>query len=152
MRKHTIAKYVSSLGFFSTVAREMSILGIDWGKKRLWLAYVTWKSSVIFPLGSLDNNANALYDLAHIIAQHQITSIVIWYPSQESFVTRSIDKFIKDISFVIDPTIVIHKENEDYTSVQAGVVVGNFKKTAAEDTVVAGIILEKYLDKLRINN
>ena len=140
-------KYKLSLGFFSTVAREMSILGIDWWKKRLWLAYVTWKSSVIFPLWSLDNNANVLYDLAHIVAQHQIKIIVVWYPSQESFITRSIDRFIKDISFVIDPDIVIHKENEDYTSVQAGVVVGNFKKNAAEDTVVAGIILEKYLSK-----
>ncbi len=136
-----------SLGFFSTVAREMSILGIDWGKKRLWLAYVTWKTNVIFPLGSLDNNANMLYDLAHIVAQHQIKTIVIWYPSQQSFVQRSIDTFIKNLGFVIDPEIVIHKENEDYTSVQAGVIVGNFKKTAAEDTVVAGIILDKYMSK-----
>lgn len=138
-----------SLGFFSTVAREMSILWIDWGKKRLWLAYVTVKSSVIFPLWSLDNNTTVLYDLAHIIAQHQIKTIVIWYPSQQSFVQKSIDTFIKNLTFVIDPDIVIYKENEDYTSVQAGAVLWEFKKTAAEDTVVAGIILEKYLERIK---
>ena len=88
-----------------------------------------------------------LYDLAHIVAQHNITKIVVGYPSQESFVRKSIDAFIKDLSFVINPDIVIERENEDYTSVQAGVVVGNFKKTAAEDTVVAGIILEKYMER-----
>lgn len=127
----------------------MSILGIDWWKKRLWLAYVTWKSDIIFPLWSLDNNTNMLFDLAHIIAQHQIKKIVVWYPSQVSFVTRSIDAFIKNVSFVIDPDIIIEKENEDYTSVQAGVLVWDFKKTAAEDTVVAGIILEKYMKRCK---
>lgn len=88
-----------------------------------------------------------LYDLAHLIAQHKIDTIVVWYPWQVSFVSRSIDTFIKNLSFVIDPTIVIHKENEDYSSVQAGATLWDFKKTAAEDTLAAGIILEKFLKK-----
>lgn len=88
-----------------------------------------------------------LYDLAHIVAQHKITTIVVWYPSQTSFVSKSIDKFITDLLFIIDPSIVIHKENEDYSSVEAWAVLGNFKKSAAEDTLAAGIILEKFLKK-----
>jgi RNase H-fold protein (predicted Holliday junction resolvase) len=123
----------------------MTILGIDRWKKRLWLAYTTSKSSIIFPLWSLDNNENVLYDLAHIVVKHQIDTVVVWYPSQTSFVTKWIDSFIKNLWFVIDPSIVIHKENEDYSSIEAGVILWNFKKTAAEDTVAAGIIVEKFI-------
>jgi RNase H-fold protein (predicted Holliday junction resolvase) len=123
----------------------MTILGIDRWKKRLWLVYTTWKSSIIFPLWSLDNNTNVLYDVAHIVVKHHIDTIVVWYPSQASFVTKSIDSFIKNLWFVIDPSIVIHKENEDYSSIEAGALLWDFKKTAAEDTIAAGIILGKFI-------
>lgn len=123
-------------------------MSIDWGKKRIWIAYVTTSSSVIFPIWSLDNNADMLYGLAHIVAEHKINTIIVWYPSQQSFVTKSIDTFIKNLSFVIDPEIVIKKVNEDYSSVQAGAQLWNFKKTAAEDTLAAAVLLENYIKTL----
>lgn len=123
-------------------------MSIDWGKKRIWIAYVTTSSSIIFPVWSLDNNADMLYGLAHIVTEHKINTIIVWYPSQQSFVTKSIDTFIKNLSFVIDPEIVIKKVNEDYSSVQAGAQLGNFKKTAAEDTLAAAVLLENYIKTL----
>lgn len=122
----------------------MSIISIDRGKKRLWIAYTT-DASIIFPLWSLDNDQNVLYWLAHIIAEHKATIIVVGYPSQQSYVQKSIDTFIKELSYVIDPTCTIVKENEDYTSVQAGELLWTYKKTAAEDSLAAAKILENYL-------
>ena len=40
----------------------------------------------------------------------------------------------------------ISKINEDYSSVEAGEIVSNFKKNAAEDTVSAMLILERWLE------
>ena len=45
--------------------------------------------------------------------------------------------------------ISIETIEEDYTSVQAGEIVSNFKKNVAEDTVSAMLILERWK---KINN
>ncbi len=87
-----------------------------------------------------------LFSLAHLIVQHNATVVVVGYPSQVSYVQRSIDAFIKQLSFVISPDIQIVKTNEDYTSVLAWAQIWNFKKTAAEDSLAAVKILEAYLD------
>jgi len=48
------------------------------------------------------------------------------------------------MSFAIDPEIVIEYVDEDYTSVQAGELVSQFKKNASTDTVSAMLILDRW--------
>jgi len=49
------------------------------------------------------------------------------------------------LEYIIDKKeITVEKVNEDYTSVQSGEIVSNFKKNVAEDTVSAMIILERW--------
>ena len=124
----------------------MSILAIDRWKKRLWLAYAKEWSDIIFPIWWLDNTQDVLFSLAHLIVQHNASIVVVGYPSQVSYVQRSIDAFIKQLSFVISPDIQIVKTNEDYTSVLAWAQLENFKKTAAEDSLAAVKILESYME------
>jgi RNase H-fold protein (predicted Holliday junction resolvase) len=53
--------------------------------------------------------------------------------------------FIKHLELIIDPNkVTIETIEEDYTSVQAGEIVSNFKKNVAEDTVSAMLILERW--------
>jgi hypothetical protein len=48
------------------------------------------------------------------------------------------------LGYIIDKkNITIEKVEEDYTSVQSGEIVSNFKKNVAEDTVSAMLILER---------
>lgn len=123
----------------------MSILAIDRWKKRLGLAYTSGKHGVIFPIGSVDNKPDMFYDIAHIVAQHNPKVLLVGMPSQESYVTKKIQKFIHDLKFFISPDINIVPWNEDYTSVQASERLGTYKKTAAEDTLAAAIMIETYM-------
>lgn len=123
----------------------MSILAIDRWRKRLWVAYVRWKDHIIFPVWSVDNDKDCIYSMAHIVAQHNIQHIIIWYPKQEVYLQKAIDAFITQLTYVISPECTIEKVDEEYSSVQAWAVLWNFKKTAAEDTLAAVKILEEYL-------
>lgn len=102
---------------------------------------------MIFPLWSVDNTPDTLYTIAHFTVQHKATRILIWYPRQESAVQKSIDSFVKQLSFVIDPQCVIEKVNEDYSSIQANALTGNYKKTAEEDSLAAMFLLEEWKKK-----
>lgn len=123
---------------------EMNILAIDRGRKHIGLAAASDTHSVIFPLWTLENKADAIFSLAHIVAERQVLTIVVGYPSKQEDVQKKIDAFIRDLSFVISPDCKILKTNEDYSSVQAGAKLGNYKKTAAEDSMAAVYILETY--------
>jgi RNase H-fold protein (predicted Holliday junction resolvase) len=69
--------------------------------------------------------------LAHIIAERQVHLA-----------------FIRDLAFVIPPECKTIKINEDYSSVQAGAKLGNYKKTAAEDSMAAVYIMQEYKNSL----
>jgi RNase H-fold protein (predicted Holliday junction resolvase) len=86
--------------------------------------------------------------LAHIVAERQVHLVVVGYPSKQQDIQKKIDTFIRDLSFVIPQECEIVKVNEDYSSVQAGAKLGNYKKTAAEDSMAAVYIMETYKSSL----
>lgn len=86
-----------------------------------------------------------LYALANIIAQRGVTQIVIGYPSEIGFVQSNIDKFVSALQCVIAPEVVITRVNEDYSSVEANAIVDVYKKIPAEDSLAAGILLERWM-------
>ena len=72
-------------------------------------------------------------------------TIVIGYPAKQEDVQEKINRFIKSLAMTIDAEKVnIEKVEEDYTSVESGEILSNFKKNAAEDTVSAMLILQRW--------
>jgi RNase H-fold protein (predicted Holliday junction resolvase) len=120
------------------------ILSIDWWKKHIGLAYAADDNQIIFPLGTLQQSPTALFDLAHLLMQHRIDTIIIGYPRQVSWVQAAIDAFIVDLQMVISPDTIIHRVNEDYSSVEANALLGVYKKTAEEDTLAATVLLRRW--------
>lgn len=103
---------------------------------------------VPLPLWYINNDGDIYFNIADIIVRKKISLIVVWYPSKQEDIKAKIDKFIKALSFTIDPESThIEKINEDYSTVWAGEVVSNFKKNVASDTVSAMILLERYKSK-----
>lgn len=127
--------------------KKETVLAIDRWKKRLWLAYNKPGTTVIFPIGSLDNDDVVLYNIAHLVQQYAIQKIIVWSPKTEQHTTESIETFIKNLSFVISSDCSIEKVNEDFSSVQANAHIGVYKKTAAEDSLAAVYVLEEYRKK-----
>lgn len=124
-----------------------NILWIDRWSKYIWLAKVQEWQTIPMPLGYLDNTSSAIFQLADMVIRESIIKVVIGYPLRQKNTQQKIDKFIKDFQMVIDPTIPFERVDEDYTSVQAGAKIANYKKNVAEDTLSAMIILDRRLQK-----
>lgn len=126
------------------IVKTQNVLGIDRWSKYIWLAYgIIWQS-VFFPIWYLLNDQMIYFNIADIIQRQYIKKIVIWRPSKQKDIQDKIENFIKSLGYIIDKrNITIEKVEEDYTSVQSGEIVSNFKKNVAEDTVSAMLILER---------
>jgi RNase H-fold protein (predicted Holliday junction resolvase) len=99
---------------------------------------------VIFPIGYLLNDQMIYFNIADIIIRYHVVKIMIGRPSKQTDVQEKIKKFIQGLSWNIDKeNIQVEYVEEDYTSVQSGEIMSNFKKNAAEDTISAMLILER---------
>ncbi len=126
--------------------KQQSILAIDRWTKYIGLAYKNTDSEVIFPIGYLLNDQMIYFNIADLIIRYHVVKIMIGRPSKQEDVQEKIKKFIQGLSRNIDKeNIEIQYVEEDYTSVQSGEIMSNFKKNAAEDTISAMLILERGL-------
>ena len=85
------------------------------------------------------------FSLADIIMRHNIKKIVVGFPTKQKDVQAKIQSFVEKLKMTINPDIEFDFIDEDYTSVQSGEIISNFKKNVAEDTVSAMIILERWI-------
>jgi RNase H-fold protein (predicted Holliday junction resolvase) len=70
-------------------------------------------------------------------------------PNDEE-IRKKIEDFVSQIKMIVED-IPVELISEDYTSVQAQEVQGEFKKTEKEDTIAAMKILENYFKNLPKN-
>lgn len=121
----------------------MPVLAIDRWQRHIGLAREN-NSNIISPLWQLENNQTLLFDLAGIIAQHHIKTVVVWRPNKQKNIQQKIKKFVTSLQTVIDPEISIDYANEDYSSVQAGALINDYNKHPSTDSLAACIILENW--------
>lgn len=125
---------------------QKSILAIDRGSRYIGLAYQIIGQEVIFPIWYLLNDQMIFFHIGDIIEKHNVSTIVIGRPKTQTDIQEKINKFISNLNYIVDQReIAIERMEEDYTSVQAGEIVSNFKKNVAEDTISAMLILERYV-------
>jgi len=123
-----------------------AILGIDRGTKYIWLAYALPGSEVVFPIGYILNDRMMYFNIAGIIEKHNVNKIMLGRPAKQKDIQDKIQSFMKSLGYIIEhKEIQIQLVEEDYTTVQSGDIVSNFKKNAATDTVSAMLILERGL-------
>lgn len=104
--------------------KQHNILGIDWGKKYIGIAYTTKGNSVIFPLGYLLNDQMIFFSLSELLHKYMIKEIVIGRPCKQKDLQEKIQAFITNLNAIIaHQDIPIHIQEEDYSSVQAGEIL-----------------------------
>ena len=121
-------------------------LGIDRGSKYIGLAYTPIENSdIVFPIGYVMNDEMTYYYIADLIQRYHIRKIVLGRPSRQKDVQEKISKFIQSLNYIIEnQRIEILTVEEDYTSVQSGEIISDFKKNATTDTISAMLILERW--------
>ena len=121
-------------------------LGIDRGSKYIGLAYTPIENSdIIFPIGYIMNDEMNYYYIADIIQRYHIRKIILGRPSKQKDIQEKISKFMASLNYIIEnQKIEILTVEEDYTSVQSGEIISDFKKNATTDTISAMLILERW--------
>ena len=121
-------------------------LGIDRGSKYIGLAYTPIENSdIIFPIGYIMNDEMTYYYIADIIQRYHIRKIILGRPSKQKDIQEKVSKFMASLNYIIEnQKIEILTVEEDYTSVQSGEIISDFKKNATTDTISAMLILERW--------
>jgi len=123
----------------------MNILGIDYGKKRIGLAWVQEGLDVVLPYGIMKNEQLIINKLATMVDEEKINKIVVGLPlgldGEENENTKSVRGFVDELKEEIE--IEIQFVDERFTSKQADRMGGD----ASLDEKSAMLILQSYLDK-----
>lgn len=124
--------------------RDTNIIGIDRWSKYIWLAYMSLENRIPMPIGYILNDHMTMPTLADAVARYHAQGIVVGYPQRQKDIQAKIEAFVKSLSYVISSKVAIEYIDEDYSSVQAGEMISDFKKNAASDTVSAMLILDRW--------
>ena len=121
-------------------------LWIDRWTKYIGLAYTPVENSdIVFPIGYIMNDEMTYYYIADLIQRYHIRKIVLGRPSRQKDIQEKISKFVQSLNYIIEnQRIEILTVEEDYTSVQSGEIISDFKKNATTDTISAMLILERW--------
>ncbi len=106
------------------------------------------KNKTPLPLWYLENTNTVYFDLASLIAQYGIDTIVYGYPEGNKGVMGKIDKFIASLQFSVADTVTFYPIDEHYSSTQASNITWDLdRKHISQDTISAMVILERYLNR-----
>ncbi len=133
----------------------MKILGVDYGNKRMGLAISDEIGLLAHPLTTIaDRNLNMLLD---VIKENQIEAVVVGKPlnmnGTYSGKTREVLNFINKLKKIVN--IPVHEWDERLSTKEAerlliGFDLSRKKRKGALDKFSARIILQGYLDSIRI--
>ena len=136
----------------------MKLLGIDYGTKRVGLAFSDENGALAFPLTILSNAKDLLEKLEEIIKKENIQEIVVGESLDQNNNPNKISKELEEFIGLLTLKffLPIHKEKEFFSSFEAhsrmGKEVNNarkdkFAKTKDLDSKAAAIILQRFLDR-----
>lgn len=127
----------------------MTILGIDYGERKIGLAKSAGNLAV--PLCIIENDKNLFQKIKDICEKEEIEKIVVGVPythgSKKNQQIKKIESFINKLKRYMKMEIV--SEDERLSTLQAQKLWRGLGKEKDDDAVSAMLILQSYLDKQR---
>lgn len=126
---------------------SMNILGVDFGKKRIGLAWVQEGLDVILPFGQVKSEKLKVKSekIAELVAQENIDKIVLGLPlgldGKENENTKRVRAFAAELKEAVG--VPIEFVDERFTTHQANTMGGE----VSADEKAAMLILQAYLEK-----
>ena len=122
----------------------MNILGIDYGKKRIGLAWVQVGLDVVLPFGVIEAK-NAVEEISKIVDSEKINKIVCGLPlgldGKENANTVAVRDFVAQLKNTI--ACPVEFLDERFSSAAADRILGD----ASRDEKAAMLILQMYIDR-----
>ncbi|MEK7620599.1 MAG: Holliday junction resolvase RuvX [Patescibacteria group bacterium] len=131
----------------------MRILGIDYGDKKIGLAFGDSSARVAVPLEVIRNEGNiTLQELLRRIEEEDIDRVVVGVPlPQGNHSSVQLDKtraFIAALTALVKVPVV--EEDESFTSAESIRLQQEFNAQAQEDALAAMLIVQSYIDQLPV--
>ena len=122
-------------------------LGIDWGEKRIGLAFADEETGFALPLGTVPDLAGVL----QTVIDEEITKVIIGRPYQMASLEHNINpSFLKFAELLTKQlTIPLIQVDERLSSLAADAMGGPKKMRAGRDEIAATLILQNYLDQIK---
>jgi putative holliday junction resolvase len=137
-------------GYFSVQSRIMKCIGIDYGSKRIGIAFSDEEGTMAFPREVIPNDGKAMQEIAGLVKKEEAALIVIGesknLDGKENPIFADSERFVQELSKITN--IPFHFEPELYTSAEAEQLQG---KNDMHDASAAALILKSYLDKQQNN-
>lgn len=131
----------------------MRILGIDYGDKKIGLAFGDSSARVAVPLEVIKNEGDVtMKELIRRIQEEDIDQVVVGVPlPQGNHSSAQLEKtrmFIVALAKVVSVPVV--EEDESFTSVESVRLQQEFNAQADEDALAAMLIVQSYIDQLPV--
>jgi putative Holliday junction resolvase len=118
-------------------------LGIDWGEKRIGLAFAEEETSLALPLRTVAS----LEELLETIKTEEISDLVLGSPRKMSGQAANNPLWLEFVEQLkAKSTLPINFVDERLSSLAADALNGTKKDKAERDEIAATIILQDYLD------
>lgn len=122
----------------------MKYLGIDYGSKRIGIAYSDESGSIAMPLRVLESNKMALENVLALIAEKKVECVVMGESKDLKGKDNAIAKDIKIFKTNLEEKGVrVEYEREFFTSMHVE------NKGDMLDASSAALILQRYLDRMK---
>ncbi len=129
--------------------KEKKYLGVDWGEKRIGLAFGDGEIKLAIPYKTV----SGIDEIIKIVKEEKVDMVVIGKPLKMSDIKYQVsDKFL-DFLDLLEKKLDIPVETVDerLSSKAADSLLGNKKTKAGRDAVAAMLILQSYLDRHNAN-
>lgn len=127
----------------------MRCLGIDYGDRKIGLAFGDSVSAIAVPLEVIINQPSLVEDLVARVKEEDIEHVVVGVPlPQGNHTSEQLDKtreFINELRKAL--TVPVTEEDESFTSAESIRLQQEGNATAEEDALAAMLILQSYFDR-----
>lgn len=130
----------------------MRLLGIDYGTKKIGLAFGDTETKIAVPLAVIHKQGDeAIRDILKLIKADGIEKVVIGIPSAVGLHTN--EKQINIVRSFVDSlkqhtSITVDEEDESFTTTESRRLIYEEGAQAQEDALAAMIILQSYLNRM----
>jgi putative Holliday junction resolvase len=138
-------------------AHDHTILAIDYGDKRVGVAYAHHVAQIPYPLLTLDND-DSLFDQLHaLVVQQRAACIVVGLPRNMdgTLGSQAHKTQVFGAELAKKLKIPVHFVDETLSSIEAdsaygSAATGKSRHTHTRDSQAAALILERYFDQQRL--